>query len=92
MNLNGQIGDGLRVGRACAAAGIPVSIGNTLMNVGAHLGAALPEVEMVEDSRLNWNAILERPYPIVNGDYVLPDVPGHGLSVAAAALSDWVTA
>lgn len=92
MNINGQIGDGLRVGRACAAAGIPVSIGNTLMNVGAHLAAALPEVDMVEDSRLNWNAILERPYPIEQGEYVLPETPGHGLSVAAAAIRDWATA
>lgn len=89
MNLNGGLADGLRVGRACAAAGVPVTIGNTLMNVGAHLGAALPEVDMVEDSRLDWNHILRRPIPVIDGHYVLSEAPGHALELSPDAVRDW---
>ena len=88
MNLNGGVADGLRVGRACAAVGVPVTIGNTLMNVGAHLGAALPEVDMIEDSRLDWNNILRRPIAVIDGHYVLSDSPGHGLELAPDAVRD----
>ena len=92
MNLNGTVGGMLRVGRACAAAGIPVTVGNTLMNIGAHVGAALPEVDMVEDSRLDWTNILARPVPVESGDYVLPEEPGHGLELSPEAVRDWATA
>lgn len=89
MNLNGGVADGLRVARACAAIGVPVTIGNTMMNVGAHLGAALPEVDMVEDSRLDWNNIVRRPIPVIDGHYVLSETPGHGLELSAEAVRDW---
>jgi L-alanine-DL-glutamate epimerase-like enolase superfamily enzyme len=60
-----------------------------MMNVGAHLAAALPEVDMVEDSRLDWNKIVNRPIPLVAGQFMLSDDPGHGLSISEDAVREW---
>jgi L-alanine-DL-glutamate epimerase-like enolase superfamily enzyme len=88
LNLNGSPSDCLQVGRACAALGVPVSLGNSMMNIGVHLGGALPEVDMAEDSRLDWNKVLRRPIPIVDGHFVLSEEPGHGLSISADAVRE----
>ena len=89
VNINDGISDGLRVARVCAARGLPVTLGNTIMNIGAHLGAALPEVDMVEDSQLAWTAILAEPIPIVNGNFVLNDRIGHGLALNPDAVREY---
>lgn len=89
LNLNGPLSESLLVARACASVGVPVSLGNSMMNVGVHLGAALPEVDMAEDSRLDWNKIVSRPIPIVAGHFTLSDEPGHGLSISMDAMRQW---
>lgn len=61
------------------------AVGNSTMNICAHIAAALPEVDLVEDSRLNTTAILAAPVPVSEGCFVLPEVPGHGLSLAPDA-------
>lgn len=83
----GRIGEGLRVAHEASAAGLPVAVGNTTMNVGAHLAAALPEVDFVEDSRLNTTDILAEPLRVAQGRFVLPETPGHGLALAHDAHS-----
>lgn len=89
ININDGISDGLKVARACASRGLPVTLGNTIMNIGAHLGAALPEVDMVEDSQLGWTQLLAEPVPIVNGRFVLRDQIGHGLVLNPDAVREF---
>ncbi len=85
VNINDGISDGLRIGWACAAKGRAVTLGNTIMNIGAHLGAALPGLDLVEDSRLAWTQLLAAPLAVEEGAFRLPDRPGHGLSLCAEA-------
>ncbi len=82
VNLNGTIGDNLRLARACIAANRPMTIGNSVMNVNAHLAAALPDIDMAEDSQLDWTEILAEPLPVIDGAFLLSDRPGHGLSIS----------
>jgi L-alanine-DL-glutamate epimerase-like enolase superfamily enzyme len=86
VQLNSRIGDGLRIAWAAGLKGVPVALGNSHMNIGAHLAAALPEADMAEDSRLNTTDILVEPLRVVDGHIVLPDVPGHGLALAPDAI------
>ena len=85
VNMNGAIGPNLKLAQHCVAANLPMTIGNSMMNVLAHLGAALPDVDMVEDSQLDWNILTAEPILIVDGQYSLPDRPGHGLTIAEDA-------
>ena len=85
MPVHDNVTDALRIARAAAAHGLAVTVGNTTMNMGAHLAAALPHVDRVEDSRLNTSAILARPLAVTNGRFQLPDTPGHGLELAPDA-------
>lgn len=87
--VHDNISEGLRIGRAAAIHGVPVTVGNTLMNIGAHVAAALPDVDHVEDSRLNTTDLLVAPLPIVSGRFELPDTPGHGLAIDADRGSDF---
>ena len=86
VQLNSRIGDGLRMAWTAGLRGVPVALGNTNMNIGAHLAAALPEAGLAEDSRMNTTDILVEPLRVVDGCFVLPDVPGHGLALAADAV------
>jgi L-alanine-DL-glutamate epimerase-like enolase superfamily enzyme len=85
VQLGSRIGDGLRIAWTAGLKGVPVALGNTHMNIGAHLAAALPEADMAEDSRMNTTDILVEPLHVVNGHFILPDRPGHGLSLAPDA-------
>jgi L-alanine-DL-glutamate epimerase-like enolase superfamily enzyme len=86
VNVNDGFSDGLKVAWACAAKGIPITLGNTIMNIGAHLAAALPEVELVEDSQLDWTELLAEPIPVRDGHFELADRPGHGILLSDDAL------
>lgn len=83
--VHDNISQALRIARAAAGHGVAVTVGNTAMNMGAHLAAALPHVDRVEDSRLNTSAILAQPLTVTNGRFHLPDTPGHGLELATDA-------
>lgn len=85
LNINDIITDGLRVAWAASARGIPVTLGNTVMNIGAHLAAALPNVDLVEDSQLPWTELVARPIPVVAGEFQLGGDPGHGLTLSPQA-------
>lgn len=87
VQLNSRIGDGLRIAWAAGLKGVPVALGNSNMNIGAHLAAALPEADMAEDSRMNTTDVLIEPLRVVDGYFVLPDRPGHGLALAPDAVA-----
>ena len=47
--------------------GIPVSLGNTFLEVGVHMAVALPEVEWLEYSFQNFDHLVEQPMEIRDG-------------------------
>jgi len=87
LNVHGQITDVMRVAWVAAEWGVPVSLGNTFLEVGAHLALALPEVRWLEYSFQNFDHLVERPIAIRNGMVEVPEEPGHGLILRDAAVS-----
>ena len=85
LNVHGQVTDVMRIGWLAADMGIPVSLGNTFLEVGVHMAAALPEVEWMEYSFQNYDHLVDEPIRIENGLAYAPDRPGHGLVLSEAA-------
>jgi L-alanine-DL-glutamate epimerase-like enolase superfamily enzyme len=89
LNVHGQVTDVMRVGWLAAELGIPVSVGNTFLEVGVHMACALPEVQWLEYSFQNFEHLVEEPMEIRDGWIHAPDRPGHGLVLAQSARRDW---
>jgi L-alanine-DL-glutamate epimerase-like enolase superfamily enzyme len=89
LNVHGQVTDVMRVGWLAAELGIPVSLGNTFLEVGVHMACALPEVEWLEYSFQNFEHLVEQPMEIRDGWIFAPDRPGHGLVLSETARRDW---
>lgn len=89
LNVHGQVTDVMRIGWLAAEKGVPVSLGNTFLEVGVHMAVALPEVEWLEYSFQNFDHLIETPIEIVGGYAYAPDRPGHGLVLSETARRDW---
>ena len=89
LNVHGQVTDVMRIGWLAAELGIPVSLGNTFLEVGIHAACALPEVEWLEYSFQNFDHLVEQPVEIRDGWAYAPDRPGHGLVLSETARSQW---
>jgi len=89
LNIHAHISDGLKIGWLASEAGIPISLGNTPLEVGVHLACALPEVDWMEYSFLNYNHLVETPIRIEDGFAYPPQRPGHGLCLAEAARKEF---
>lgn len=89
LNVHGQVTDVMRIGWLAADRGIPVSLGNTFLETGVHMAAALPEVEWLEFSFQNFDHLVDEPIRIENGVAYAPDRPGHGLVLSETARKDW---
>ena len=85
LNVHGQISDVMRIGWLAADKGIPISLGNTFLEVGVHLATALPEVEWLEYSFQNLDHLVEEPVSIIDGYAYPPERPGHGLTLSETA-------
>jgi L-alanine-DL-glutamate epimerase-like enolase superfamily enzyme len=85
LNVHGLISDVMRAGWLAAEHGIEVSLGNTTLEIGVHLAAALPEARWMEYSFQNYNHLVEEPVAIVDGYLIAPDRPGHGLALGDEA-------
>jgi L-alanine-DL-glutamate epimerase-like enolase superfamily enzyme len=81
LNVHGQVTDVMRIGWLAAEMGIPVSMGNTFLEVGVHMACALPEVEWMEYSFQNLDHLVQRPIQILDGWAIAPHLPGHGLAL-----------
>lgn len=88
LNVHGQVTDVMRIGWLAANNGVPVTVGNTFLEVGIHPATALPEVEWIEFSFQNFNHLVEQPIIIEDGCAIAPDRPGHGLVLSEAARSN----
>jgi L-alanine-DL-glutamate epimerase-like enolase superfamily enzyme len=89
LNVHGQVTDVMRIGWLAADRGVPVTLGNTFLEVGVHMACALPEVEWLEYSFQNYDHLVEQPMRIEDGWIYAPDRPGHGLVLSEAARRDW---
>lgn len=89
INVHGQVSDVMRIGWLAAEKAIPVSLGNTFLEVGVHAACALPEVEWLEYSFQNFDHLVEQPVEIRDGWAYAPDRPGHGLVLSEAARNEW---
>ena len=89
LNVHGQVTDVMRIGWLAAELGIPISLGNTFLEVGVHIACALPEVEWLEYSFQNLDHLVDEPMLIKDGWIHAPDRPGHGLVLSDTARRDW---
>jgi L-alanine-DL-glutamate epimerase-like enolase superfamily enzyme len=89
LNINDHLSEGLTAARLAAEHGIPVSIGNTALDIGVHLAAALPEVEMLEWSMLGWDVLADDPVTVEDGYAIAPERPGHGITLSEDARRDF---
>lgn len=85
LNVHGMFGDVMRIGWLAADHGIPVTLGNTMLELGVHLATALPECDWLEYSFQNYNHLVAEPFVIRDGRIHAPDRPGHGLTLSDAA-------
>lgn len=89
LNVHGHVTDVMRIGWLAADMGIPVSLGNTFLEVGIHAACALPEVEWLEYSFQNFDHLVDQPIEIRDGWAYAPDRPGHGLVLNETARREW---
>lgn len=89
LNVHGQVSDVMRIGWLAAELGVPVSLGNTFLEIGVHMAAALPEVEWLEYSFQNFDHLVDTPIEIRDGYAYAPDRPGHGLVLSEVARREW---
>ena len=85
LNVHGHVSDVMRAGWLAAEHGIPVSLGNTMLEIGVHMAAALPEARWLEYSFQNYNHLVEEPIVMRDGFAIAPDRPGHGLVLSETA-------
>ena len=78
----------MRIGWLAAELGVPVSMGNTFLEVGIHMACALPEVRWLEYSFQNFDQLVDDPIVIRDGYAIAPDKPGHGLVLSEHARSE----
>jgi L-alanine-DL-glutamate epimerase-like enolase superfamily enzyme len=89
LNIHGHISDALKAGWLAAEYGIPVAVGNTMFEVGVQVAAALPEVQWMEYSFLDYDQLLQEPVQFADGYALAPDRPGHGLALDDAARKEY---
>ena len=91
LNVHGGISDTLRAGWLAAEYGLPVSLGNTMFELGVHLAAALPEAHWIEYSFQDYNQLVAEPVQFEDGYAIAPDRPGLGLELSEAARKEYAT-
>jgi L-alanine-DL-glutamate epimerase-like enolase superfamily enzyme len=82
MNVHGKMSDVMRACWLAAEFGVRVTLGNTFLEVGVHIAAALPEAEWIEYSFQNYKHLTATPIVFENGYAIAPDTPGHGLALS----------
>jgi L-alanine-DL-glutamate epimerase-like enolase superfamily enzyme len=85
LNINDHLSEGMLAASMAAEHGVPVSIGNTPLDLGVQLAAALPEVEFLEWSMLGWDVLADEPIAVEDGFALAPERPGHGITLSERA-------
>jgi len=85
LNVHGAVTSVMRIGWLAAERGVPVTLGNTFLELGVHMAVALPEVGWLEYSFQNFDHLVSEPIEIRDGYAYAPARPGHGLVLSEAA-------
>jgi L-alanine-DL-glutamate epimerase-like enolase superfamily enzyme len=85
LNVHGAVTDVMRIGWLAAERGVPVTLGNTFLELGVNMAVALPEVAWLEYSFQNFDHLVEEPIAIREGYAYAPARPGHGLALSGTA-------
>jgi L-alanine-DL-glutamate epimerase-like enolase superfamily enzyme len=85
LNVHGQVTDVMRIGWLAAEMGIPVTLGNTFLEVGVNMAIALPEVGWLEYSFQNFEHLVVQPFTLRDGKIWGSNAPGHGLELSETA-------
>jgi L-alanine-DL-glutamate epimerase-like enolase superfamily enzyme len=89
LNIHGSLGMSRAAAHLAGDFGIPVSLGNTIGEIGVHLAVSLPECLYLEFSNLEWNRLFQEPVQFADGFAIAPDRPGHGLELDRDALEQF---
>jgi len=89
LNIHGEYQSSRAAAYLAGDYGIPVSLGNTLLELGVHLAASLPECLYLEFSDLAWNRFGVEPIRFGDGYAIAPDRPGHGIVLDRDALEEY---
>ncbi len=89
LNIHGECQSSRAAAYLAGDYGIPVSLGNTLLELGVHLAASLPECLYLEFSDLAWNRLAAEPIRFEDGFAIAPDRPGHGIVLDRDALAEY---
>jgi len=89
LNVHGAFGMSRAAAHLAGDFGIPVGVGNTILEIGVHLAASLPECLYIEFSDLCWNRLAETPVRFQDGWAIAPDRPGHGITLDRDALDEY---
>ena len=81
LNIHGSVTMSRDAARLAGDHGVPVSLGNTILEIGVHLAASLPECLYMEFSDLRLNDLAQEPVRFENGHAIAPDRPGHGIEL-----------
>jgi L-alanine-DL-glutamate epimerase-like enolase superfamily enzyme len=79
LNVHGQVSDVMRIGWLAAERGLPVTLGNSFLEIGVNTALALPNVDWLEYSFQNFDHLVEAPFKIEGGRIHGSDQAGHGL-------------
>jgi L-alanine-DL-glutamate epimerase-like enolase superfamily enzyme len=85
LNVHGQVTDVMRIAWLAAEMGVPITLGNTFLELGVNLAVALPEVDWLEYSFQNFEHLVEQPYILRDGKIWGSNAPGHGLVLSESA-------
>jgi L-alanine-DL-glutamate epimerase-like enolase superfamily enzyme len=85
LNVHGQVTDVMRIAWLAAEMGIPITLGNTFLELGVNMAIALPEVDWLEYSFQNFEHLVEQPYTLRDGKIWGSHCPGHGLVLSETA-------
>ena len=86
LNIHGDFAASRAAAQLAGDYGVPVSLGNTILEIGVHLAASLPECLYLEFSDLTWNQLAAEPVRFEDGYALAPDRPGHGIELKRDAL------
>ncbi|TWB71941.1 L-alanine-DL-glutamate epimerase-like enolase superfamily enzyme [Nitrospirillum amazonense] len=89
LNVHGHVTDVMRIGWLAAEKVVPVTLGNSFLEVGVNMALALPEVEWLEYSYQNFDHLVEESYRLEDGYIYGREAPGHGLVLSEEARRIW---
>jgi L-alanine-DL-glutamate epimerase-like enolase superfamily enzyme len=89
LNVHGHVTDVMRIGWLAAELGVPITMGNSFLEIGVNMALALPEVDWVEYSYQNFDHLVEATYEMRGGYIYGSKAIGHGLVLSESARRDW---